>query len=85
MQCAIPCYSSIQSMIDYCIFFLKYTLEMKESRKRRVQLVHVDTTRLDLDHEFKLCKIEPSDDGTSDEDIFELISQEPTSPDKEVS
>ena len=86
MKSAIPCYSSIQSVIDFCIFFLKYNSEMKDSksRKLKVQLVHVDTTQLDLDHDFELSSITPSDDGTSGETIFELKSVEPPSQDMEV-
>ena len=73
-------------MIDFCIFFLKYNSEMKDSksRKPKVQLVHVDTTQLDLDHDFELSRITPSDDSTSGEKIFELKSVEPPSQDMEV-
>lgn len=55
-----------------------------KSRKRKVQLVHVDTTQLDLDHDFELSRIKPSDDGNSGETTFELKSIEPTSQDMEV-
>ena len=75
-------YNSIQSVIDYCTFFLKYNSEMK--RKPKVQLVHVDTTQLDLDHDFELSSITPSDDGTSGETLFELKPMEPPSQDMEV-
>lgn len=73
-------------MIDYCIFCLKYYSEMKDSksRKPKVQLVHVDTTQLDLEHDFELSRITPSDDGTPGESIFELKSIEPPSQDTEV-
>jgi len=58
---------------------------MKNKRKRKVQLVHVDTTQLDLDHDFKLSIINPSDDGNSVKTTFELKSMEgPPSQDMEV-
>lgn len=84
MFSTIPCYSSMQSVIDYFICFLKYNSEMKVSRKPKVQLVHVDTTQLDLDRDFELSSITPLDDGTSSETLFELKSIEPPSQDMEV-
>ena len=73
-------------MIDYCIFFLKYNSKMKDSKSRKceVQLVHVDTTQLDLDHDFKLSIINPSDDDNSGKTTFELKPVEPPSQDMEV-
>ena len=53
-----------------------------KSRKRKVQLVHVDTTQLDLDHEFELTN--PSDDSNSGKTTFELKSIEPPAQDMEV-
>jgi len=65
-------------------FFLKYNSKMRESQPRNVRLVHVDTTQLDMDHEFELSRIRPPDDGNSGETIFELKSLEPPSQDMKV-
>lgn len=43
-----------------------------QSRKRIVRLLHVDTTQLDLSHEFELSSVQPPDDGNSDETTFEV-------------
>ena len=68
------------------MFFLKYNSALRDSqsRKRKVQLVHVDTTQMDLDQDFELSRVQPQDDGNSDETIFELKPLEPPSQDMEV-
>ena len=56
-----------------------------KSRKRKVQLVHVDTTQLDLEHEFKLFSAQPPDgDNSGEPTTFELKPLEPPSQDMEV-
>ena len=49
-----------------------------------MQLVHVDTTQLDLKHEFKLFRIQPPNDGDSGETIYELKLLEQPSQDMQV-
>ena len=52
-----------------------------QSVKHTVQLVHVDTSQLDLKHEFKLSRVQPTDDGDSGKMMFEL---EPSSQNMQV-
>ena len=56
-----------------------------QSGKHTVRLVHVDTTQLDLKHEFKLSRVQPPDDSDSGETIFELKPLEQPSQDMEVN
>jgi len=49
---------------------------MRSSSKRIQWLVHVDTTQLDLNHEFKLSRIRLPDAGNSGETIYEVKSLE---------
>ena len=55
-----------------------------QSVKHTVQLVHVDTSQLDLKHEFKLSRVQPTDDGDSGETIYELKPSEQPSQDMQV-
>lgn len=55
-----------------------------QSNKRRVRLVHVDTTQLDLEHEFKLSIVQPPDDDDSGETIYEVKPSEQPSQDMQV-
>ena len=68
-------------------FFSQYFNSMRHSRsgKHTVQLVHVDTTQLDLKHEFKLSKVQPPDDADSGKTIFELKPSEEPSQDMQVT
>ena len=45
---------------------------MRHSSKRIEWLVHVDTTQLDLNHEFKLSSVQLSDPGISGETAYEV-------------
>ena len=49
-----------------------------------MRFVHVDTTQLDLKHEFKLSRVQPPDDGDSGKTIFELKPLEQPSQDVQV-
>ena len=55
-----------------------------QSGKRIVRLVHVDTTQLDLNHEFELSSVQSPDAGNSGETIYEVKPLECPSQDMEV-
>ncbi|XP_020632539.1 uncharacterized protein LOC110069367 isoform X1 [Orbicella faveolata] len=57
------------------------SMRHSQSNKRRVRLVHVDTTQLDLEHEFKLSIVQPPDDDDSGETIYEVKPSEQPSQD----
>lgn len=62
--------------------FTQYINVMRRSQsgKSTVRLVHVDTTQLDLDHEFELSR----DDGNSGETIYKVKPSEQPSQNTEV-
>ena len=55
-----------------------------QSDKRTVRLVHVDTTQLDLKHEFKLSIVQRPNDGDSGETIYEVKPSEQPPQDMQV-
>ena len=55
-----------------------------QSDKRTVRLVHVDTTQLDPESEFKLSSVQPPDDGDSSETIYEVKPSGQPSQDMQV-
>lgn len=59
---------------------------MRHSSKRIEWLVHVDTTQLDLNHEFKLSSVQLPDTGNSGETVYEVkpLVLEKSSQDREV-
>ena len=59
-------------------------MRRSQSGKHTVRLVHVDTTQLDLKHEFKLSRVQPPDDGDSGETIYKLKPSEEPSQDIQV-
>lgn len=68
------------------IIFSQYINSTKRSQsgKHTVRLVHVDTTQLDLKHEFKLSRVQPPNDGDSGETIYEVKPSEQPSQDIQV-
>ena len=67
-------------------FFSQYVNSMRHSQsdKRTVRLVHVDTTQLDLEREFKLSIVQPPDDSDSGETIYEVKPSGQPSQDMQV-
>jgi len=59
-------------------------MRSSQSGKSTVRLVHVDTTQLDLDHEFELSRVKPPDGGNSGETIYKVKPLEPPSQNTEV-
>ncbi len=57
---------------------------MRQSKKRTVRFVHVDTTQLDLNHEFKLITVQLPDAFNAGETNYKLKPQEYPSQDMEV-
>ena len=57
---------------------------MRHSSKRIEWLVHVDTTQLDLNHEFKLFSVQLPHAGKSGETIYEVKPLEQPSQETEV-
>jgi len=68
------------------VFSSQYVNSMRRSQsgKRTVRLVHVDTTQLDLKHEFRLFSIQPPDDSDFGETIYEVKPSEQPSQDMQV-
>ena len=50
-----------------------------------MRLVHVDTTQLDLNHEFELSSVQSPDAGDSGETMYKVKLLEQHSQDMEVS
>ena len=59
-------------------------MRRSQSGKSTVRLVHVDTSQLDLDHEFELSRVKPPDDGNSGETIYKVKPSEKPSQNTEV-
>lgn len=51
-------------------------MRQSQSGKRTVRFLHVDTTQLDLNHEFQLSKVEPPNAFSPDEPFYKLKKQD---------